>query len=97
MLNKCVEYREIEVLVQLTLSLISEDAELVSFFCTQITVNTDDIDLAGDVIQSMASFFAIEDLQVEAEFPVYFEELRKVLVKVRHLVDAFVEQGGLCV
>ncbi|XP_071460631.1 BBSome complex member BBS2 isoform X2 [Marmota flaviventris] len=48
----------------------------------QITVNTDDIDLAGDIIQSMASFFAVEDLQVEADFPVYFEELRKVLVKV---------------
>lgn len=48
----------------------------------QITVNTDDIDLAGDIIQSIASFFAIEDLQVEADFPVYFEELRKVLVKV---------------
>nr|KAF6406154.1 Bardet-Biedl syndrome 2 [Molossus molossus] len=48
----------------------------------RITVNTDDIDLAGDIIQSMASFFAIEDLQVEADFPVYFEELRKVLIKV---------------
>ncbi|XP_060248191.1 Bardet-Biedl syndrome 2 protein [Meriones unguiculatus] len=48
----------------------------------EVTVNTDDIDLAGDIIQSMASFFAIEDLQVEADFPVYFEELRKVLVKV---------------
>lgn len=48
----------------------------------EITVNTDDIDLAGDIIQSIASFFAIEDLQVEADFPVYFEELRKVLVKV---------------
>lgn len=46
-------------------------------------MNTDDIDLAGDIIQSIASFFAIEDLQVEADFPVYFEELRKVLVKVR--------------
>lgn len=45
-------------------------------------MNTDDIDLAGDIIQSMASFFAIEDLQVEADFPVYFEELRKVLLKV---------------
>lgn len=31
----------------------------------------------------MASFLAIEDLQVEADFPAYFEELRKVLVKVR--------------
>ncbi|XP_016076530.1 PREDICTED: Bardet-Biedl syndrome 2 protein isoform X2 [Miniopterus natalensis] len=48
----------------------------------EITLNTDDIDLAGDIIQSMASFFSIEDLQVEADFPVYFEELRKVLVKV---------------
>ncbi|XP_012588666.1 PREDICTED: Bardet-Biedl syndrome 2 protein isoform X2 [Condylura cristata] len=48
----------------------------------EITINTDDIDLAGDVIQSMASYFAIEDLQVEANFPIYFEELRKVLVKV---------------
>lgn len=46
-------------------------------------MKTDDIDLAGDIIQSIASFFAIEDLQVEADFPVYFEELRKVLVKVR--------------
>ncbi|XP_068938539.1 Bardet-Biedl syndrome 2 protein [Petaurus breviceps papuanus] len=48
----------------------------------EVAVNTDDIDLAGDIIQSMASFFAIEDLQVEADFPIYFEELRKVLVKV---------------
>ncbi|XP_063103417.1 Bardet-Biedl syndrome 2 protein isoform X3 [Cavia porcellus] len=48
----------------------------------EITLNTDDIDLAGDIIQSMASFFAIEDLQVEADFPIYFEELRKVLIKV---------------
>ncbi|XP_045438801.1 Bardet-Biedl syndrome 2 protein isoform X2 [Pipistrellus kuhlii] len=48
----------------------------------EITVKTDDIDLAGDIIQSLASFFAVEDLQVEADFPVYFEELRKVLVKV---------------
>jgi len=33
----------------------------------------------------MASFLAIEDLQVEADFPAYFEELRKVLVKVRRI------------
>ncbi|NXD15450.1 BBS2 protein, partial [Nothocercus nigrocapillus] len=54
-----------------------------------ITISTDDIDLAGDIIQSMASFLAIEDLQVEADFPAYFEELRKVLVKVdeRHAVN----------
>ncbi|XP_071900114.1 BBSome complex member BBS2 isoform X2 [Anas platyrhynchos] len=48
----------------------------------EISISTDDIDLAGDIIQSMASFLAIEDLQVEADFPAYFEELKKVLVKV---------------
>ncbi|XP_010220772.1 PREDICTED: Bardet-Biedl syndrome 2 protein [Tinamus guttatus] len=55
----------------------------------EVSVSTDDIDLAGDIIQSMASFLAIEDLQVEADFPAYFEELRKVLVKVdeRHAVN----------
>uniref|UniRef100_A0A5F8A9G3 Bardet-Biedl syndrome 2 protein homolog n=1 Tax=Macaca mulatta TaxID=9544 RepID=A0A5F8A9G3_MACMU len=64
----------------------SEPISYVNFTIAEraqrITINTDDIDLAGDIIQSMASFFAIEDLQVEADFPVYFEELRKVLVKV---------------
>uniref|UniRef100_A0A8D0ML08 Bardet-Biedl syndrome 2 protein homolog n=1 Tax=Sus scrofa TaxID=9823 RepID=A0A8D0ML08_PIG len=64
----------------------SEPPSYVNFIIAEraqrITINTDDIDLAGDIIQSMASFFGIEDLQVEADFPVYFEELRKVLVKV---------------
>ncbi|XP_073515184.1 BBSome complex member BBS2 [Phyllobates terribilis] len=48
----------------------------------EITLQTDDIDLAGDIIQSMATFLAIEDLPVEANFPKYFDQLRKVLVKV---------------
>ncbi|XP_032086553.1 Bardet-Biedl syndrome 2 protein isoform X2 [Thamnophis elegans] len=48
----------------------------------EITINTDNIDLAGDIIQSMASFWAIEDLQVEADFPVYFDEVHKAFVGV---------------
>ncbi|KAM4017896.1 BBSome complex member BBS2 [Anomaloglossus baeobatrachus] len=48
----------------------------------EITLQTDDIDLAGDIIQSMATFLAIEDLPVESNFPKYFDQLRKVLVKV---------------
>lgn len=49
----------------------------------QITLRTDDIDLAGDLIQSLASFLAIEDLQAEADFPVYFKELRTTLTEVK--------------
>ncbi|XP_046890773.1 Bardet-Biedl syndrome 2 protein homolog [Hypomesus transpacificus] len=48
----------------------------------QMTLSTDDIDLAGDLVQSLASFLAIEDLQAEADFPVYFEELRSTLTEV---------------
>ncbi|XP_076849765.1 BBSome complex member BBS2 [Brachyhypopomus gauderio] len=48
----------------------------------EITLCTDDIDLAGDLVQSLASFLAIEDLQAEAEFPAYFEQLRVTLTEV---------------
>uniref|UniRef100_A0AAX7V7L7 Bardet-Biedl syndrome 2 protein homolog n=1 Tax=Astatotilapia calliptera TaxID=8154 RepID=A0AAX7V7L7_ASTCA len=48
----------------------------------QITIRTDDIDLAGDLIQSLASFLAIEDLSAEADFPTYFEELHTTLTEV---------------
>lgn len=45
----------------------------------------------------MASFLAIEDLQVEADFPAYFEELRKVLVKVRRCRAFPKSKGGSAV
>uniref|UniRef100_A0AAQ6ILI5 Bardet-Biedl syndrome 2 protein homolog n=1 Tax=Anabas testudineus TaxID=64144 RepID=A0AAQ6ILI5_ANATE len=48
----------------------------------QITLRTDDIDLAGDLVQSLATFLAIEDLSAEADFPRYFEELRTTLTEV---------------
>lgn len=53
-----------------------------SALCDQITFSTDDIDLAGDLVQSLASFLAIEDLQAEADFPIYFKELRATLSEV---------------
>ena len=48
-----------------------------------MTLSTDDIDLAGDLIQSLASFLAIEDLSAEVGFPEYFKELRTTLTEVR--------------
>lgn len=48
----------------------------------EITLRTDDIDLAGDLVQSLASFLAIQDLQAESDFPVYFKELRATLTEV---------------
>ena len=48
----------------------------------QITIHTDNMDLAGDTIQAMAAFLGIEDLQVTAEFPDEMVRLRDVLEKV---------------
>lgn len=57
----------------------------------QITLNTDDIDLAGDLVQSLTSFLAIEDLQAEADFPNYFQELRTTLTEVSCVCVCFLD------
>ncbi|PFX14212.1 Bardet-Biedl syndrome 2 protein homolog [Stylophora pistillata] len=50
-----------------------------------VSIKTDDMDLAGDIIQALATFLGIEDLQTTAEFPDHLEELRGVLLKVDEL------------
>ena len=47
----------------------------------QMVIRTDDMDMAGDFIQALASFLNIEDLQVTADFPDEMEILREILVK----------------
>ncbi|XP_064634179.1 Bardet-Biedl syndrome 2 protein homolog [Lineus longissimus] len=48
----------------------------------QVTIKTDNMDLAGDIIQALCIFLKIEDLQVTADFPDEMEKLKDVLVKV---------------
>ncbi|XP_023240900.1 Bardet-Biedl syndrome 2 protein homolog [Centruroides sculpturatus] len=50
-----------------------------------VTVMTDDMEMAGDVIQSMVQYFNIDDLQVTAEFPQQIEILNNLLSKVEEL------------
>lgn len=47
-----------------------------------MTIRTDDMDLAGDVIQALCQFLNIDDMQVSADFPDEMEKLRSILVKV---------------
>lgn len=61
----------------------------------QITLRTDDVDLAGDLVQSLASFLAIEDLSAEADFPGYFQELQTTLSEVRVLRPPGTSHPGL--
>jgi hypothetical protein len=43
---------------------------------------TDDMDLAGDVIQALAQFLNIDDLMSTADFPMEIETLKQILIKV---------------
>ncbi|XP_062616260.1 Bardet-Biedl syndrome 2 protein homolog [Saccostrea cucullata] len=47
-----------------------------------MTIKTEDMDLAGDIIQSLCQFLNIDDMQVTADFPEEMEKLRQILVKV---------------
>ena len=48
----------------------------------QVVLRTEDMDLAGELIQTMGNFLNIEDLQSVADFPNEMERLRQVLEKV---------------
>ena len=48
----------------------------------QFTIETDDLDLVGDIIQSLASYLGLTGLSVTASFPQQMKELRDVLEKV---------------
>ncbi|XP_071957615.1 BBSome complex member BBS2-like [Antedon mediterranea] len=48
----------------------------------QLTIKTDDMDFAGDLIQALAVFLGLEDLQSTADFPMHMEDLKNVLMKV---------------
>lgn len=48
-------------------------------------ISTDDMDLAGDIVQSLASYFSIQDLATVVDFPNQMEDLRKVLKQVDEL------------
>jgi len=48
-----------------------------------MNIYTDCMDTAGEVLQSLASFLNIEDLNAHANFPRDMEELHDILQKVK--------------
>ncbi|XP_037069324.1 Bardet-Biedl syndrome 2 protein homolog [Pollicipes pollicipes] len=48
----------------------------------QVTIRVDDMELAGDIIQALATFLKAEDIQSEADFPAELEQLERTLSKV---------------
>jgi len=48
----------------------------------QVTIRTDDMALAGEIIQAMASFLNLEDIQVTADFPEEMDTLAVTLQQI---------------
>lgn len=53
----------------------------------QVTIQTDDMELAGNVVQSLGKFLSIEDLQTSGDFPQELDQLQKVFSQVEFLLD----------
>ena len=48
----------------------------------QITFKTDEMELAGNLVQSLIGYLNLGDLQVNCDFPDELENLQQVLLKV---------------
>ncbi len=56
---------------------------LYLFELFKVTIQTDDMELAGNIVQSMGKFLNIEDLQTTGDFPQELETLQKVFFQVK--------------
>lgn len=52
------------------------------FVIEQVTIRTDSMEVAGDIVQDMAGYLGIGELQSSAMFPVELEAFQDVLSKV---------------
>ena len=64
--------------------LVDRSSNILDLFESfQVTIQTDDMELAGNIIQSMGKFLNIEDLQTTGDFPQELEILQKVFSQVK--------------
>lgn len=54
----------------------------------KILIRTDNMEVAGDLVQDLCSFMNIQDMESHAEFPQEMEELKGLIKKVNDYNDA---------
>lgn len=47
-----------------------------------MTIRTDDMEIAGSLVQSLATYLNLNDLQVNCDFPDEMENLQQILLKI---------------
>ena len=61
----------------------------------QVVVRTDDLELAGEVVQDAAAYLGLADLESTAHFPSHMEEFQAVMGKVStYLLDLHAFAAG---
>ncbi|XP_022711587.1 Bardet-Biedl syndrome 2 protein homolog [Varroa jacobsoni] len=84
--------QEITAKEQLHLTFLSlRDSKLVTFdmdFSGQMTIRTESMEIAGEMIQSLTSFLGIEELQSTADFPTENGKLVELMAKIEEFQSA---------
>ena len=62
--------------------MLSERSCVILIVHLQVTIQTDDMELAGNIIQSMGKFLNIDDLQTSGDFPQELDTLQRVFSQV---------------
>lgn len=67
----------------------------------QFTIKTDDMDLAGLLVQSLISYLNLVDLQTTCDFPEELDSIQQLLVKVNTSSSVFSKcpftKGSSCI
>nr|CAD7423098.1 unnamed protein product [Timema monikensis] len=89
---------DLEVSFELKVSFLSlrnnSELTVTMFPDGRLVINTEDIVLAGELIQSLAAFLNLEHVQVVAEFPLQYRRLEELMQKVIALKEARLRLGA---
>nr|CAD7258626.1 unnamed protein product [Timema shepardi] len=89
---------DLEVSFELKVSFLSlrnnSELTVTMFPDGRLVINTEDIVLAGELIQSLAAFLNLEHVQVVAGFPLQYRRLEELMQKVIALKEARLRLGA---
>ncbi|XP_018496842.1 Bardet-Biedl syndrome 2 protein homolog [Galendromus occidentalis] len=89
---------EVSVREDLHMTFLSlRDSKLVTFdmdFSGEMTIRTESMEIAGEMIQSLTSFLGIEELQSAADFPAESENLLQLMQRIEEFQSAKMQMSA---
>ena len=53
----------------------------------QVVIRTDDLELAGEIVQDAAAYLGVADLESTAHFPMHMQDFQAVMSKVSTAIE----------